>query len=128
MTEKKESAKSKHYKLKEACIRLAEGRPLYSDVPITTPLEALAVMRRELSRYDREVLCVVNRNTRMKPINFNIVSVGELNQSIVSIPNVLKSGILSNAESFLMLHLCEASHKCSYVESFFMKSHFNHLL
>ena len=104
MTEKKESAKSKHYKLKEACIRLAEGHPLYSDVPITTPLEALAVMRRELSRYDREVLCVVNLNTRMKPINFNIVSVGELNQSIVSIPNVLKSGILSNAESFLMLH------------------------
>ena len=104
MTEKKESAKSKHYKLKEACIRLAEGHPFYSDVPITTPLEALAVMRRELSRYDREVLCVVNLNTRMKPINFNIVSVGELNQSIVSIPNVLKSGILSNAESFLMLH------------------------
>ena len=128
MTEKKESANPKRYKLKEACIRLAEGHPLYSDVPITTPLEALAVMRRELSRYDREVLCVVNLNTRMKPINFNIVSVGELNQSIVSIPNVLKSGILSNAESFLLLHLCEASHKWSYVESFFMKSHFNHLL
>ena len=61
-------------------------------------------MRGELSRYDREVLCVVNLNTRKQPINFHVVSVGELNQSIASIPNILKSGILSNAGSFLLLH------------------------
>ena len=104
MPEKRKAADSKRYKLKEVCIRLAEGHPLYSDWPIDSPGEAIKVMRRELSRYDREVLCVVNLNTRLKPINFNVVSVGELNQSIASIPNILKSGILSNASSFLLLH------------------------
>ena len=104
MPEKKEAAKPTRYKLKEVCIRLAEGHPLYSDWPIDPPGEAIKVMRRELSRYDREVLCVVNLNTRLKPINFNVVSVGELNQSIASIPNILKAGILSNAGSFLLLH------------------------
>ena len=104
MPEKRKAADLKHYKLKEVCVRLAEGPPLYSDWPIDSPGEAIKVMRGELSRYDREVLCVVNLNTRKQPINFHVVSVGELNQSIASIPNILKSGILSNAGSFLLLH------------------------
>ena len=104
MPEKRKAADPKRYKLKEVCVRLADGHPLYSDWPIDSPGEAIKVMRRELSRCDREVLCVVNLNTRLKPINFNVVSVGELNQSIASIPNILKAGILSNAGSFLLLH------------------------
>ena len=64
MPEKRKAAEPKRYKLKEVCIRLAEGHPLYSDWPIDSPGEAIKVMRRELSRYDREVLCVVNLNTR----------------------------------------------------------------
>ena len=94
----------KRYKLKEVCIRLAEGHPLYSDAPLSSPTAALDVMRKELSQYDREVLCVVNLNNKLKPINFNIVSVGSINGSIASIPNILKSGILSNAYGFLLLH------------------------
>ena len=94
----------KQYKLKEVCIRLTEGHPLYSDRPLATPAAALDVMRREMSRYDREVLCVVNMNTRLQPINFNVVSVGDINASIAAIPNILKSGLMSNASSFLLLH------------------------
>ena len=77
-----ENEPSNRYKLKEVCIRLAEGHPLYSDVPLSSPGAALQVMRKEMSQYDRECLCVVNLNTKLQPINFNIVSVGELNQSI----------------------------------------------
>ena len=95
---------TKRYKLKEVCIRLAEGHPLYSDVPLSSPTAAMDVMRRELSQYDREVLCVVNLNNKLKPINFNIVSMGSINGSIASIPNILKSGILSNSYGFLLLH------------------------
>ena len=95
---------TKRYKLKEVCIRLAEGHPLYSDVPLSSPTAALDVMRKELSQYDREVLCVVNLNNKLKPINFNIVSMGSINGSVAAIPNILKSGILSNAYGFLLLH------------------------
>lgn len=92
------------YALKEVRIRLAEGGPLYSDVPLSSPKAALDVMRRELAQLDREVLCVVNLNSRLKPINFNIVSIGTINESVTAIPNILKSGILSNAYGFLLLH------------------------
>lgn len=95
---------TKRYKLKEVCIRLAEGHPLYSEVPLSSPTAALDVMRKELSQYDREILCVVNLNNKLKPINFNIVSMGSINGSVAAIPNILKSGILSNAAGFLLLH------------------------
>ena len=96
--------KPEKYKLKEVCIRLAKGRALYSEQPLSSPAAALNVMRREMSQYDREVLCVVNMNSRLQPINFNIVSVGDINTSIAAIPNILKSGLMTNAGSFLLLH------------------------
>lgn len=96
--------KPEKYKLKEVCIRLAKGRALYSEQPLSSPAAALDVMRREMSQYDREVLCVVNMNSRLQPINFNIVSVGDINTSIAAIPNILKSGLMTNAGSFLLLH------------------------
>ena len=92
-----ENAKPKRYKLKEVCIRLERGRSLYSEQPLSNPASALDVMRREMSQYDREVLCVVNMNARLQPINFNVVSVGDINTSIAAIPNILKSGLMSNA-------------------------------
>ena len=111
MAETMEMTETKQYKLREVRIRLEEGRALLSDQPMSNPEAAMEVMRRELSGYDREVLCVVNLNNRLKPINFHVVSVGDLSQSIAFIPNILKSGILSNAQSFMLFHLCEASHK-----------------
>ena len=96
--------KTEKYKLKEVCIRLAKGRALYSEQPLSSPAAALDVMKREMSQYDREVLCVVNMNSRLQPINFNIVSVGDINTSIAAIPNILKSGLMTNAGSFLLLH------------------------
>ena len=95
---------SKRYKLKEVCIRLAEGHPLYSDTPLSSPQAAADVMRRELASYDREMICVVNVNTKMKPINFNMVSAGTINASLASMSNILKSAILSNAAAFLLFH------------------------
>ena len=104
MAETIEMTETKQYKLREVRIRLEEGRSLFSDQPMSDPEAALDVMRRELSGYDREVLCVVNLNSRLQPINFHVVSVGDLSQSIAFIPNILKSGILSNAQSFMLLH------------------------
>ena len=92
------------YKLRAVRIRLEEGRSLYSDIPMSDPNAAVEVMRKELSGYDREVLCVVNLNTRLQPINFHVVSIGDISQSIASIPNILKTGLMQNAHSIMLLH------------------------
>ena len=96
--------KKETYQLKEVRIRLEEGRPLYSDQKISSVDDAVSVMERELSTYDREVVCIVMLTNAGRPICFNLVSMGNLSTSILDVVNVLKSCILANAASFIMLH------------------------
>lgn len=92
--------------LKEVHIRLAlkEGQTLYSSQPMNSPWAAVDVMREAMRELDREMVCVVNLDTKLHPINYNIVSIGSIDQSVVPIQNVFKSSILSNASSIMVLH------------------------
>ena len=94
------------YELKQVKVRLklAEAEPLYSTEQITTPDKAAEVMAQALSQMDREYCCVVNLDGANHPINFNVVSIGDVNQAHVPIQNVFKSAILSNASSIMMIH------------------------
>ena len=104
------------YAFREVRIRLTEGQTLYSRYQISTAQDAIDIMREELAGYDREVVCIVNLNTRnqpitrsvldpsLKPVNFNIVSIGNLNTSMADISYLLRSCILTNSAAFLMLH------------------------
>jgi len=90
--------------LKEVVLRLAEGQSLYSDQPISNAEAAVEVMRKELMQEDRERLVVINLNSKMKAINYNVVSVGNLTQTVADIPFIMKSAICSNAASTILLH------------------------
>lgn len=92
------------YRLDEVQIRLAEGSCLYSDEPLSTPASAARMMQKELSKYDREVLCVVNLNTKLRPINYNLASMGSINSAVLDISCLFKSIILSNAACFMVFH------------------------
>lgn len=92
------------YELKEVVLRLAEGRSLYSESQIRTAEDAVALMMNELADMDREYFCVVNMDTKGRPVNFNVVSIGSLTASIVDIPNVLKTCLLSNCKRFIAIH------------------------
>ena len=94
------------YELKQVQVRLklAETEPLYSNEPITDSDKAVQVMAKALAEMDREYVCVVNLDTRKHPINFNIVSIGDIDQAQIPIQNVFKTAILSNAKSVLALH------------------------
>jgi DNA repair protein RadC len=83
---------------------LKEGAVLYSTAPLSHPEAARDVMRDVLKDLDREMVCVVNLDNKMKPINYNVVSIGSIDQSMVPIQNVYKSSILSNAASIMLLH------------------------
>ena len=97
---------AEEYELKQVKVRLklAEADPIYSTEQITTPDKAAEVMAQVLSQMDREYCCVVNLDGANHPINFNVVSIGDVNQAHVPIQNVFKSAILSNAASIMMFH------------------------
>lgn len=66
----------KIYSMDKVAIRMVKEPPLYSTEPIRTPEDAVRVINNFLKDYDREVFCVVALDTRMRPININIASMG----------------------------------------------------
>ena len=65
------------YELKQVRVYLKEATPLYSNQEITSPESAIRIMSEALAGMDREYCCVVNLDNRHRPINFNIVSIGD---------------------------------------------------
>lgn len=94
------------YELKEVSVRLVlnETSSLYSAAPLSTPRDAVNVMGELLRGMDREMVCVVNMDNRLRPINYNVVSIGGIDSSLVPIQNCFKAAILSNAAALIMLH------------------------
>ena len=91
-------------KLNKVSIRLINDAPLVSDEQLDTPKNAAKIVGDFIRNMDREVLCVVNFNSKLQPINFNVVSVGTVNQSLAVPRDILKSAILSNATNIMILH------------------------
>lgn len=85
-------------------LKLVEGNSVYSDMPISTPQDAISVMADVMAGLDREEVCVINLDSKGCPINFNVVSIGTINTSVVSGRELFKSAILSNASSMIILH------------------------
>ncbi len=85
-------------------VRLIPDKKLLSDEPITRPQDAIKVIAEEYKYFDREVFGVLGLNTKNKPINFTIVSIGSLAASIVHPREVFKYGILSNASRLILFH------------------------
>ena len=94
----------KLFHLDQVAIRMVEAPPLASDYPINSPEVAIKLMADILKDYDREVVAVINLRPDMKPINMNIVSIGALDQSLIHPRELMKSTILSNASSLMMVH------------------------
>ena len=78
--------------------------PLYSDHPIHGPEAVVKLMADTLSEYDREVFAIINFRPDLRPINVNFVSMGALDQSLVHPREAIKSMVLSNAASVMMVH------------------------
>ena len=95
---------SKPYKLPKVAIRMVKEPPLYSTEPVNRPSDAVRLVRELLQSYDREAVVIVNLDTRAKPINFNIVSVGTINASLAHPREIMKSAVLSNAASVMLIH------------------------
>ena len=95
----------KRYALDQVAIRMVKEPPLLSEKPMNSPEAAIEVMRDIFREYDREVFCVVNLKSNMKPINLNIASIGTIDMALAHPRELLKSAILSNAASVILMHL-----------------------
>ncbi len=101
-----ETKSTSAYQLPEVRIRLAEGPDtLYSHEQLSTPKDAAHIIGETLLKdMDREILVAVSLDTKLRPINYSIVSVGTLSESAAHPREILKSAVLSNASGLLLLH------------------------
>lgn len=101
-----ETKEKNEYGLRQVEVRLnlREAGTLYSSTPMNGPEAAAEVMKNMLKELDRESLCIVNLDTRNRPINFNVCAVGSLTEAQVTMSNVFKSAILSNAAGIMLMH------------------------
>ena len=92
------------FKLDVVSVRLVKDAPIYSVHPFNNPYEVVGVMGDIMCEFDREVVCIVNLRTDLKPINVHFASVGALNEAMAHPRELLKASILSNAASIMMIH------------------------
>jgi len=85
-------------------VRLVPDYKLHSTEVIDSPEKAIEILKKELSEYDREAVCILNINAKGNPINASIVSYGELNSTIIHPREVFKCAILSSAAGILLMH------------------------
>ncbi len=91
-------------KIRTVSVRLVEGPPLYSPVPIRNPEDAARLIGERMAGYDRELVCLLNLQSDNQVINASILGIGTLNQALVSPRETFKASILSNAASVILLH------------------------
>lgn len=89
-------------------VKLVEDLPLLSTERITSPQSALEtaleMITKEVGSFDREVLFVLNLNSKNQPLNASMVSMGTLTQSSAHPREILKASILSNADRMILFH------------------------
>lgn len=93
------------FKLDVVSVRLVKAKePVESDEQLTSPEAVVRALAGEMAWYDREVVGVINFDTKMRPVNVNFVSAGALDYSLAHPREILKSAMLSNAASMMMIH------------------------
>ena len=99
-----DAKKCEYGELEVVNVRLVKEPSIISETPVRTADDAAQLIKSLLSQFDREAFCILNVASDGKPISMNVVSIGTLNQALVSPREVFKSSILSNASGFLAFH------------------------
>ena len=92
------------YKLPVIRIKMMLDKELYSNKPLDCPEAAVDVMGDLIKDEDRELLCVINVDNKLRPLNASVVSMGTVNYTIAPIVNIFKAGMLSNASGIVLMH------------------------
>ena len=76
----------------------------YGSRKMDNPREAAELMKDFLGDVDRECLVVCGTDVKMKPVYIQNVAMGSVSCCPVSIPDIFKAAMLSNALNLLLFH------------------------
>ena len=70
----------------------------------TSTDKVVKIMTSVFDDSDREMMVVVAVDTKMRPIQAEVASIGGLSECYVSIPNIFKGALLCNAAGIILAH------------------------
>lgn len=91
-------------KLKQVRVRLEEVPSLFGNRRIANVKDAIYLMMNDMQKADREMMFVLNISAKGEVLNMEVASIGTLTQACAIPRELLKSVILSNAASMIMMH------------------------
>lgn len=95
----------KAFQLDNVTVRLVRTKePLMSEEPFNNPDSVVRALSEQMRDFDREVLGIINLDSRMRPINVSFVSAGAVNGTLSHPREILKAAILSNAANMMLIH------------------------
>lgn len=77
---------------------------IYGGEHMSDPGRAAELVRRFLGDVDRECLVVCATDTRLHPVYLQVVGMGAIDYCPVSIPDIFKAALLSNAADIMLFH------------------------
>lgn len=87
-----------------------ESSLLYKDRAIRSPQDGYNLFKQFLGELDREYFVVMCLDVKNQPTAINVCHIGNLNSCIVSPREIMKTAILSNAASLILLHNHPSGH------------------
>ncbi|MFJ8065493.1 RadC family protein [Psychrobacillus sp. NPDC096426] len=81
-----------------------ESSLLYKDRSIRSPEDAYNLFKQFLGELDREYFVLMCLDVKNQPTVINVCHIGSLNASIVHPREIMKTAVLSNAASILVMH------------------------
>ena len=98
-------AEKHEFKQIEIRLKVKESEPLYSAEPVTCVDNAVKLLSDLMKDMDRECVYIINLDSKMHPLSFNLSSMGGMNYAPVDPANIFKSAILTNASNVIILHV-----------------------
>lgn len=77
---------------------------VYGDRRMENPQEAAELMKDFLGDVDRECLAVCGTDAKMKPVYIQVAAIGSVTSCPVSMPDIFKAALLSNAVNIFLFH------------------------
>ena len=96
--------------LPEAQICIREGSKVYSADPIITADAAIKIAQEMIGNLSQEAFLVINLNTQKEAINYTLIAMGGVKEAHVDIAAIMKTALLANASSLILLHNHPSGH------------------
>lgn len=81
-----------------------EASILYKNRRVESPSDGYMIFKEFLEDLDREAFIVLFLDNKNQPVSINLAHIGNINSSIVSMPCIMRTAILSNAASIMVAH------------------------